>query len=58
MAMAPGVFECLEGTITLREIGNQVYLEMEGDNWHCSVTLNQAANEGISDWFTCLKLSK
>ena len=56
--ISTGHFEAIDGTLMLREVGGQVFLEVEGDNFHCSLTLNDSAVQGIADWFLCLRMSK
>jgi len=56
--IAPGIFECLEGSLTIRQVGMQVFLEIEGDNYTCSMTLSEESAQGIEDWLACLRLGK
>lgn len=57
-SISRGVFEAMDATITLIEVGDQAFLEVDGDNFHCSVTLNAEVMQGMNDWFTCLRMSK
>lgn len=51
-------FESLEGSLIVRELGDQVCLEMDGDCWYGSMNFTAAAVEGLYEWLTCYRISR
>lgn len=48
-------FPVLEGDIRLREVGDNVFLELEGDCWYSCVTLSREAITGLHEWLACYR---
>lgn len=57
-AMPPGEFSSIEGELKIRDLQNQVTIEMEGDCWYSCMTFSQEAIEALADWLTLYRLAR